>query len=146
MKSKQVKGLLVMGLLALCCAVFTPGKVSAALVNPNYQIFVTDLAGTPIANPVSITVNFYDAATGGSAYWSETQTVTPDSGLCIVSLGAATPFNLDFSRPYYVGVSLPGAGELPTRLSVSGPGSYSRSGDKTNAHELNVKFEWLNLE
>ena len=146
MKSKRVKSLWFMGLLALCCTAFTPVKGFAAVVNPNYQVFVANLAGTPVGDPISITVSFYDSATGGSAYWSETQTVTPDSGLCIVNLGAVTPFSLDFSRPYYLGVSLAGAGELPTRLSVPGPGAYSRSGDKINTHDLNVKYEWLNLE
>jgi hypothetical protein len=146
MKNKKTRGLLFMGLLAACCAFLTPAQAFAAVMNPNYQVFVANLAGTPIVTPVSITVSFYDAAVGGSAYWSETQTVTPDSGLCVVNLGAVTPFNLDFSRPYYLGVSLAGAGELPTRLSVPGPGAFSKAGDKANTRDLNVKYEWLNLE
>jgi hypothetical protein len=146
MKNKWVKGFMLTGLLALCSAVFTPAKGFAAVVNPNYQIFVANSAGTPVVEPISVTVTFYDAAVGGAAVWSENQTVTPDSGLCVINLGAGTPFNLDLSRPYFLAVNLAGAGELPTRLSVPGMGAFSRSGDKANTQNFNVKYEWLNLE
>jgi len=146
MKSKKVKNFLLLGLLALCCTVVTPAKGFCEVTNPNYQVFVANLAGTPIVDPIAVTVTFYDSAVGGAAFWSETQTVTPDSGLCVLNLGAVTPFNLDFSHPYYVAVNLAGTGELPSRISVPGPGTYSRSGDKINTHAVNVKYEWLNLE
>jgi hypothetical protein len=146
MKNKGVKGFLLVGLLTLCCAVLTPVQGFAAVVNPNYQVFVANQAGTPVVDPISISVSFYDAAVGGTAVWSEAQTVTPDSGLCVVNLGATTPFTLDLSRPYYLGVSVAGAGELATRLSVPGMGAFSRAGDRANLQNFNVKYEWLNLE
>ncbi|MBI5482314.1 MAG: collagen-like protein, partial [Deltaproteobacteria bacterium] len=48
--------------------------------------------GTAITESVSLTFAVYASATGGTALWTETQTVTPDDGYFVVALGAVTTF------------------------------------------------------
>lgn len=143
MRNRIVFGLLMLGLLAL--GSLAVPQSSLADMQAVYQVFVVDSEGTPASAPVSVTVSFYDAEVGGSPYWSETQTVTPDSGLCIVSLGATNSFNLSFDVPYYLGVQVGGQAESATRLAVPGPGSYSQAGADSNTQSLNVKYEWLDI-
>ena len=69
--------------------------VSAATQNPpdlmTYQGYLTDSTGTPLGNttPANYAVLFriYNVSTGGTALWSETQTVTVDKGNFSVILG-----------------------------------------------------------
>ena len=44
-------------------------------------------SGTPVDGDVSITFSIYSSALGGSALWSETQTVTVKDGIFNVLLG-----------------------------------------------------------
>lgn len=143
MKNRCVLGLFLLVMVALVS--LAAPQASQAGMQGVYQVFVVDAEGTPASAPVSVTVGFYDAETGGSPYWSETQTVTPASGLCIVNLGAVNPFNLSFDIPYYLAVQVGGLAESTARLAVQGPGSYSQAGADGNAQSLNVKYEWLDI-
>ena len=53
-----------------------------------------------------------DAPSGVDAYLqplrSFSEAVTPDSGLCVVTLGNGGSFNLSFDRPYYLDVLVNG--------------------------------------
>jgi hypothetical protein len=51
-----------------------------------------DATGTPIATGVTMAFALYNTATGGTALWSEKQTITPDSGYFSAELGSVTPF------------------------------------------------------
>ena len=51
-----------------------------------------DSAGTPVAAGVTMEFQLYNTATGGTALWSEKQTITPDSGYFSAELGSVTPF------------------------------------------------------
>jgi hypothetical protein len=128
MKNKAVFRLLVVGLFALVS--LAAPLAALAETQAVYQVFLVNSEGAPVSAPVSVTVSFYDAASGGSPYWSETQTVTPESGQCIVNLGNGNPFNLSFDMPYYLGVQVEGGAEASPRLLVQGPGSYSQAGEK----------------
>jgi hypothetical protein len=143
MMKRLVSGLMVAGLLVLF-SVATP-QISHAGMQAVYQVFLVNSEGAPVNAPVSVTVSFYDAASGGSPYWSETQTVTPESGHCVVNLGNGNPFNLSFDIPYYLGVQVGAGAETTPRLLVQGPGSFSQTGSKTNDQQLNVKYEWLDI-
>ncbi len=51
-----------------------------------------DASGNPVAVAVTMEFNLYEAATGGTSLWTETQTITPDSGYFSAVLASATPF------------------------------------------------------
>jgi len=85
----------------------------------NFQGKLTDSGGRTVASSVQIVFSFYTAAAGGSPVWTETQTVTPDSfGIYSVMLGAATPFNISFSIPYWLGVAVGTDAEMQPRYQI----------------------------
>ncbi len=68
----------------------------------------------------SITFKIYDALTGGSQLWTETQAnVQTSYGVFSVQLGAVTPLSsLSFDRVYYVGIIVAGGTELVPRSEI----------------------------
>jgi len=83
------KSLLAMGLVF----VITLASFSAWAVPPyfNYQGKLTDPDGVPLSGDFEMNFIIYTAPTGGTARWSETQTVTVVDGIYNVKLGADTP-------------------------------------------------------
>jgi Collagen triple helix repeat (20 copies) len=51
-----------------------------------------DTAGNPITMAVTMEFNLYTQATGGTAVWTEKQTITPETGYFSAELGSMTPF------------------------------------------------------
>jgi hypothetical protein len=58
-----------------------------------YQGYLVDSVGNPVNEPVNITFRLYNVASGGTALWSETQTVTIADGLFSVLLGSQSPIS-----------------------------------------------------
>jgi len=122
---------LFLGLLCgLSILVILPLMASADIPpNINYQGYLTDALGTPInttVSLVSIKFSIYDAATGGTALWAETQDVTVTAGIFSVELGASVPLNLAFDIPYYLGIKV-GATDAemtPRKLLTSVPYAF----------------------
>lgn len=65
-----------------------PGKLA-------YQGRLLRADGTPEVNIVSLKLSVFDAATGGTAKWSESYTVAPTNGYYAVYLGEVTPLPAD---------------------------------------------------
>ena len=60
----------------------------------NYQGYIEDSGGNPIENPVSVTFRIWDAESGGSCVWTESQLVDPEGGIFDVLLGSeGTPLD-----------------------------------------------------
>jgi hypothetical protein len=82
--------------------------------------------GSPYNGSINITFRLYTVATGGSAWWSETQTVQVNEGLFNVMLGAVTPLNnraTYFSDQQWLGVQPAGAAsELTPRQPLGAVG------------------------
>jgi hypothetical protein len=86
----------------------------------SYQGVLTDGAGTPVADgSYDITFAIYDAPTGGSALWTETNTVSVTGGLFGLTLGAISPIDLPFDGNYFLGLSVDGGDELSPRRELS---------------------------
>jgi hypothetical protein len=77
-----------------------------------YQGLLTDDTGSPVTDgDYSLTFRIYDAETGGTELWSETQpSVTVSGGLFKAQLGSVTPLTLEFDAPYWLEVQV-GAGQ-----------------------------------
>ena len=99
------------------CAGFTEAQVPKKI---NYQGYLTDTSGNLINDTLQITFAIYDAATGGSALWSETQTVTVNDGRYSVSLGAVNPITLTEAKPYWLGVKIGSDPEMTPRKEMTG--------------------------
>ena len=103
----------------------------------SYQGILTDAAGKTIADG-TITLRFalYDVPTGGTALWQESQAVTVAGGLFSTLLGTATPLDLPFDKPYWVGVSVGQDEELLPRVALAAS-PYSLNARATTAEPGN---------
>ncbi len=77
--------------------------------------------GVAVNGTDTLTIRLYTSETGGSPLYSETQTVMVVNGIFNLAIGAVTPLlpTLDFTKQYYLGVSVDGAPELTPRSTVS---------------------------
>ncbi|MFN7831795.1 MAG: hypothetical protein ACK5Q2_07400, partial [Bacteroidota bacterium] len=82
---------------------------------------IQNSSGAPMPNGnYSLSFRLYEAESGGTPVWSETQPSVPvTSGLYTVSLGAVTPLTAPFDKIYYLGVSVNGGNELIPRARLS---------------------------
>ncbi len=86
----------------------------------SYQGVLTDTDGAIVPDgDYSIVFTLYDALTGGTNLWTETQTVTVSGGLFNVILGSVNPINLEFDKQYWLGISIEGGDELTPRTELT---------------------------
>ncbi|HEY2514534.1 MAG TPA: hypothetical protein VGI39_26905 [Polyangiaceae bacterium] len=89
----------IVGSLAGTIALAALGLEGAASANvPPYlteQGRLFDGTGAPITSAVTMEFALYEAATGGTAVWSEKQTITPDQGYFSAELGSVTALPTD---------------------------------------------------
>lgn len=95
---------------------------SPALISPRigYQGVLRDTSGTQKLNgQFQVLFRLYDQEEGGSPLWSEGQSVLFRNGTFSVALGTATPLNLPFDRPYWLGMSFEGGPEFQPRVMLT---------------------------
>lgn len=114
MKSK----ILLVVLLITLCSSFVLSQIPQTI---NYQGVLTQPSGEPVANgDYSIIFKLYDADTGGSEQWTETQQVTINNGVFNVILGSITPLALNFNVPYWLSLKVGADPELVPRIELTG--------------------------
>jgi hypothetical protein len=82
----------------------------------------------PVNATINITFRLYTVSTGGSAFWSETQSVVVKDGLFSVYLGAVTPLDdraVTFQSQVYLGVQPAGAASELTPRQQLGAAAYA---------------------
>lgn len=79
-----------------------------------------EIDGSPCNGVIDITFRLFDAATGGTEYWEESQSVTCDNGIFSVMLGSvnAIPMAVNFQEQLWLSVQPEGAAAelLPRQL------------------------------
>lgn len=103
----------------------------------SYQGKLNDANGLPVNGTRSITFTLYDAATGGTALWTEIHSsVTVTNGVFSVLLGSVTDLNnLAFDKPYYLGITVGSGTELLPRKQIVSV-AYSMRAENANNAEL----------
>ncbi|MCE7934561.1 MAG: hypothetical protein DYG96_08205, partial [Chlorobi bacterium CHB2] len=112
--------LLAAGILTSAASAQVPETIS-------FQGLATN-AGTitPVTDgKYSVAFRLYESAAGGSAVWTETQSVNVARGLFNVNLGSVTPLALKFDKPYYLGISIDNGTELPRTELTAAPYSLN---------------------
>ncbi len=86
----------------------------------NYQGKLTDASGVAVADGnYSIEFKLYAASSGGSALWTETQTVSVTGGLFSTMLGSVTSLDaFDFNQALYLTLNVEGDGEMTPRKTI----------------------------
>lgn len=108
-------------ILWLFAALFLAAPGAAAVSRLiNFQGRVTDLSGTPIATATTLVFRLYNASSGGSALFTESQAVTPDAdGLYSVNIGnVASLGSMDFGQDLWLSVEVNGE-LLPGRYQLT---------------------------
>lgn len=104
-------------LALLCCWVGILGVNAQQTRKLSLQGFLKDANGKAIADgQQTITFSLYSVATGGTAEWTDTQTINIFGGVYSTTLGSSTnPLdNLNWNtKTYYVGVTVQGTELLP---------------------------------
>jgi hypothetical protein len=87
----------------------------------SYQGVLTDAAGVAVPDgPRNLTFKIYNAASGGSALWTEVQAAAPITrGAFAVILGSNTPLTLPFDVPYWLGTAVELDAELAPRVPLA---------------------------
>jgi hypothetical protein len=88
----------------------------------NYQGYLKDSAGVPVAAPTSIRFSLYSSNPArNNPVWNETKSVTPTNGIYSTQLGSATPITAPFDVPYWLGVKVEGDAEMALQPLSSVP-------------------------
>ena len=106
------------GVLVLSVAMSIAAPASAQVPSTMiHQGRLLDRSGAPVSGTQSVVYRIYDTATGGTALWSETITVTLDDGYFSAQLGATTPLTpaLFGGRSRYLGVTVGSDSEMAPR-------------------------------
>ncbi|MBN2543570.1 hypothetical protein JXI42_11960 [bacterium] len=110
---------LLLSLLTIFAVSFSFAQIPQII---SYQGYLTDSEDDPVPDGTyNITFSLYDAATGGTLLWNETQSVTVTNGLYSVYLGAVTPFSLEFDAPYWLELEFDGTILTPRYKLASAP-------------------------
>ncbi|UCF05801.1 MAG: hypothetical protein JSV33_01830 [bacterium] len=81
---------------------------------------LTDVSGDAVPDgSYSITFNIYDQEVGGTALWTETNTVQVTKGIFNVVLGTLDTLDIAFDEPYWMGMSVEGEAELTPRVELT---------------------------
>jgi hypothetical protein len=91
----------------------------------SYQGILSDTLGTPKPDGMyAITFRLYDAPSGGTLLWVETQSLQVKRGLFSAVLGSQTPFpsSLIFERQYWLGIQPASDPELAPRIALTSVG------------------------
>jgi len=87
----------------------------------NYQGVLTNSTGGAVASPVSVKFSLYNVPTSGTAFWTETQSVTlANDGRFSVVLGSTTPLDPAlFTGETYIGMKVGTDTEMPRQQLTS---------------------------
>ena len=106
--------------LIMCISVSTGFSATVPSVL-NYQGTLNDSGGNPVTGQHEMTFRLYNELLGGTAFWSETQTVSLDAtGHFSVTLGSTTPVDKDnFNGQTYIGIQVGTDPELAPRQQLT---------------------------
>ncbi len=102
--------------VVVCWAVASPAQVPATT---SYQGVLKDDLGDNVADgDYDFTFSLYDVPSGGSALWTEAQTLSVTDGIFNATLGAVAPLDLSFDVPYWLGVAVDPDAEMDPRHAL----------------------------
>lgn len=105
----------------LACSVlmfYMIGYVSAVPGQIGYQGILQDSSGNPLNGSYSVTFTIYDAASGGTNLWTETQSLTVEAGLYNIQLGSSTALSSSVfnGSTRYLGIKVGTDSEMTPRV------------------------------
>ncbi|MEI6410595.1 MAG: tail fiber domain-containing protein [Bacteroidota bacterium] len=91
-----------------------------AQTNLSVQGTIQNFNGSAVDNgQYDVIFKLYTVETGGTAVWTETQSVQVTGGVYSALLGSVNPLMVAFDQTYYLGITLPGGPELTPRSRLT---------------------------
>ena len=120
---------LLRALLYACILLLVPFARAAPPQTINYQGYLTNPGGTPVNTSVVMTFRLYNAASGGSPLFAETQlSVGVANGNFNAVIGSVSPIALAFDVPYWLTVAINSDPEMsPRQPLASSPYAFRAS-------------------
>ncbi len=116
-RRQMTRHLMAVLLFVSLATVLSPGAVAAGVPTTlTYQGTLTDGSGQPVTGDKTVTFALYKVPTGGTAFWTETQSLTLVDGRLSVALGASKGNPLDpgdFTGETYIGIRVAPDTEMP---------------------------------
>ncbi|MBM4118673.1 hypothetical protein FJ251_13250 [bacterium] len=110
----------VSGLFTLALLLWVTAAAAAVPQTISYQGILRDSGGTIVADGnYNLSFRIYNVASGGSALWTEAQTLAVQDGVFNALLGSVTALALDFNSPYWLGVTIAANPELTPRIALA---------------------------
>jgi microcystin-dependent protein len=110
--------------------VFVSGALCDVPNTLNFQGRLTDNLGQGVSGTKSITFRLYDVPSGGTAFWTEAQTVTLSDGQFSVVLGKTTTLDPDdLTGETYIGIQVESDAEMAPRQKFTSVPYAIKSGD-----------------
>jgi hypothetical protein len=126
--------LLSLGLVCLCPV--TQAQQFSHVLSFQGRLCTTD--GEPLPDgPYIVQFAMYEAQTGGTALWTESQSVTQVGGVFVAYLGSATPFPADLfaGGDRWLGIKVGDDAEMPERFRLTPSPSAIHAAAADVAHE-----------
>src|SRR5262245_8778447 len=120
---------LAAGIVVLGHAVDTAAAVPSTITQ---QGLLLDAGGQPVTGSVTFTFNIYETDAGGSALWTETQTLTLENGYFTTELGKTAPLGSALfgdGGVRFLGITIQGDTELAPREALTSVPYAMVSGD-----------------
>jgi len=127
----------LLALWTIAALAFIPSEALGAVPQLiNFQGILRDGSGNPVTNNnYSVRFRIYDDPTAGNVLWSESTSVSTNSGLFSVLLGALTPVpDTAFNNPNrWLGIKVGGDAEMVPRQKLTSVGYTFRTEQWTSA-------------
>jgi hypothetical protein len=112
----------IVGLCALLILVATGQAKALVPATLSYQGLLEDASGVLVPDGTySLTFRLYNQAGGGTALWSETQSLPVSGGVFSAVLGSVTSITLPFDVQYWISLQVASNPELPRVVLTSAP-------------------------
>lgn len=111
--------------IAICLVLFSitlalPVLAASIPTTLSYQGTLTDKSGTPISASRTVVFSLYTVDTGGTAFWTETQTLVVTGGRLGATLGITTPLDIGkFGGDTWLGIAVQGEPEMTPRQKMT---------------------------
>ncbi|MBU1026179.1 MAG: hypothetical protein KKA31_00445, partial [Candidatus Margulisbacteria bacterium] len=112
------------------------GVAAAIPQEMSYQGKLTDSGGSPVTGTYSIVFTIYDAESGGSSQWTETKSVSVETGLFNVMLGSTSPISSEVfaTGEVWLGVKVGADSEMSPRKKLV-TSAYAFNADTLDGHD-----------
>ncbi|MBI5324889.1 MAG: hypothetical protein HZB41_06400 [Ignavibacteriae bacterium] len=106
----------------------------------SYQGVLTNASGVVVPDGnYSLTFKLFEVATGGTLLWNDVQpSVAVSNGIFNVILGSATPLNLPFDKPYWLGITVGSGSEMAPRIQLTSSGYSFRSANTESINGISA--------